>query len=135
MERQIAIELTMLALAGVIGLVNLLWQAAAAEGQRKDLKWNVGPRDEPRTVTGVPARLARSLANFMETFPLFAAAVIGAYLAGKLGTLTAWGAMAYVAGRALYVPLYAFGVPVARSVAWLVALVGLVMVMAAFFLA
>ena len=63
-----------------------------------------------------------------------AAAVVAAYLMAKLSTLTMWGAGLYVAGRALYVPLYVAGVPVLRSLIWTVAFVGLLMVVVALFL-
>lgn len=127
-------ELQLLAAAVVVGLVQLLWAAAAANHQRADLAWGLGPRDEPRPLSGVAGRIERAFANFLETFPFFAAAVITAYLAGKLGPLTLWGSALYVAGRALYVPLYAFGVPAVRTLVWLVSLVGILMVTAAIFL-
>lgn len=127
-------ELQLLAASVVIGLVQLLWATVAGTRQRNDLAWGMGPRDEPRPVTGTPARLERAFANFLETFPLFAAAVVVAYLAGKLGTLTLWGSGLYVAARALYVPLYASGVPMLRSLVWGVSLVGVLMVLAAVFL-
>ena len=128
-----AVELQLLAAAVVIGLVQLLWGAAAARRQQ-GLKWAAGPRDEARPLDGVAARLDRALRNFLETFPFFAAAVILAYLGGKLGDLTLWGSVLYVAGRALYVPLYAAGVPLVRSLAWFAAMIGLILVVAAIFL-
>lgn len=127
---RVAIELQLLAVAVLIGLVHLLWASAAAQPQR-GLKWNVGPRDEPVVLTGMAARLQRAFVNFRETFPLFAAAVIVAYLSGRTGSLTAHGALIYVAARALYMPLYAFGVPIARSLVWLISFVGIGMVLAA----
>ena len=128
-----AAELKLLACAVIVGLVQLVWAAAAARRQQ-NLKWAAGPRDEPMPIAGVAARLDRAFGNFMETFPLFAAAVIAAYLAAKLGPLTVWGCGLYVAGRAIYPALYAAGVPVVRSVVWGVSLVGLLMVVAALFL-
>ena len=127
-----AIELQLLAWAVVIGLVQLGWAAAAARAQQ-GLKWAGGSRDEPRPGTGVAARLERALRNFLETFPFFAAAVIVAYLGGKLGDLTFWGASLYVAARALYAPLYASGVAIVRSLVWFVSMIGLFMVVAAIF--
>lgn len=123
-------ELTLLGVAVAIGLVQLLWAAAAARRQQST-EWNVGPRDEPWPVTGVAARLDRAFRNFMETFPFFAAAILAADLGGKLGPLTLWGGVVYVVARALYVPLYAAGVPVMRTVAWLASMVGLVTVLIA----
>jgi len=125
-----AFELQMLAAAVIIGIVHLLWAAAAAQPQR-GLKWNTGPRDEPVVLTGVAGRLERAFANFRETFPFFAVLVIVDYLGGRLGDLTAYGAVLYVAARALYIPLYAFGVPHVRSLAWVASMVGILMLLAA----
>ncbi len=131
---QVVYELKFLGVAVVIGLVQLLWAAGAARRQQ-DLKWAAGPRDEVMPITGVAARLDRALKNFLETFPLFAAAVLVACLTEKLGPLTAWGSALYVIGRALYVPVYAAGIPMLRSLIWSVSLAGIFMVVAAIFLA
>jgi len=127
---RMAFELQMLAAAVIIGIIHLLWAAAAAQPQR-GLKWNTGPRDEPVVLTGVAGRLERAFANFRETFPFFAALVIVDYLGGRLGELTAYGAVLYVAARAVYVPLYAMGVPYARSLAWVASMAGILMLLAA----
>lgn len=128
-----AIELKLLAVAVLIGLIQILWGAAAARRQQ-GLKWAAGPRDEVRPIDGVAARLDRALRNFLETFPFFAVAVIVAYLGGKLGDLTLWGSIVYVVARAFYVPIYAAGIPMVRSLVWFAAMVGLGMVVAAIFL-
>lgn len=125
-------ELLLLGCAVIVGLVQLLWAAAAAR-QQQGLKWAGGSRDEPAPVTGVAARLERAFRNFQETFPLFAAAVLAAYLAAKLGPLTMWGSGIYVAARAIYPALYASGVRYLRSLVWGVSMVGLVMVVVALF--
>ncbi|WP_374570088.1 MAPEG family protein [Phenylobacterium sp.] len=127
-------ELQLLAVGAAVGVVQILWAAAAANRQRADLGWAIGSRDEPRPLTGVAGRLERALRNYLETFPLFAAVVVVAYLAGKLGPLTLWGSGLYVAARALYVPLYAAGAPMVRSLVWTVGLVGILLVLAAIFL-
>lgn len=127
---RMAFELQMLAAAVIVGIIHLLWAAAAAQPQR-GLTWNTGPRDEPVVLTGVAGRLERAFANFRETFPFFAALVVVDYLGGRLGQLTAYGAVLYVAARAVYVPLYALGVPYVRSLAWVVSMVGILMLLAA----
>lgn len=127
---RMAFELQMLAASVIIGIIHLLWAAAAAQPQR-GLTWNAGPRDEPVVLTGVAGRLERAFANFRETFPFFAVLVIVDYLGGRLGDLTAYGAMLYVAARAVYIPLYAFGVPYVRSLAWVASMVGILMLLAA----
>jgi len=95
--------------------------------------WLLGPRDDARPMTGVAARLERSFRNFAETFPLFAAALLAALAASKAGPLTLWGSWLYVGARLVYVPLYAAGTPVVRTLAWTVSMIGIVMVIVAFF--
>lgn len=128
-----AVELKLLGAAVVVGVVQLLW-AAAASRRQQGLEWAAGSRDEARPVTGVAARLNRSFANFMETFPLFAAAVLTAYLAAKLGPLTLWGSGLYVVSRALHPIAYVLNVPYLRSLIWFVGFGGALAVIAAIFL-
>lgn len=133
MGAQVPMELKLLLAAVIIGLVQIVWGATAGSGGERNLNWLTGPRDEARPLSGVAARLDRALKNFLETFPLFAAALIACVVAGKLGTLTLYGAGLYVLARALYVPLYASGVAVVRTLVWTVSMVGIVMVIVAFF--
>ena len=127
-------EFILLALTLILALVQI---GAAGMARTAELggKWNAGPRDGEVPPPGrLAGRLMRAQANLFETLPLFAAAVIMAHIAGKDGTLTAVGAHLYFFGRLIYLPLYAFGVPYIRSLVWLVAAGGLVMVIAALFL-
>jgi uncharacterized MAPEG superfamily protein len=111
------IELTMLALATALGLVQIAL-AAAVSTRQVGLPWAAGPRDEPRArVTHVAGRLERALGNFLETFPLFAAAVLIAHAVGRHDWMTVWGAQLYFWARVAYLPLYAFGVTYARTLA------------------
>lgn len=122
-------ELTMLALSMILGLAQLLLAARANNGQR-GLRWNLGPRDgEPPPVNNIAARLERARRNFMETFPFFLGAVMLSHVTGRHGWPTVLGADAYFWGRLLYLPLYAFGVPALRTLAWLIATLGLVSVL------
>jgi uncharacterized MAPEG superfamily protein len=70
------LELKMLALSIVLGLVQIVLASHAASLQRGYV-WTASSRDEavPK-LTGVAGRLERALHNFVETFPLFAAAVL-----------------------------------------------------------
>lgn len=106
-----------------------------ARTQELGIGWNTGPRDEAVPPPGkLAGRLQRAQANLFETLPIFAAAVIMAHVTGKDGgLLTLWGAQLYLFARVLYVPLYAFGVKGLRSLAFIVALAGLCMVLAALF--
>jgi uncharacterized MAPEG superfamily protein len=129
----VPMELKLLLAAVIIGLVQIVWAAAAGAGGERTVPWLMGPRDDPKPVGVVAARLNRALGNFLETFPLFAAALIACVAVGKLGPMTLYGSALYVAGRALYVPVYAAGVPVARTLIFVASVVGIVMVIVAFF--
>jgi uncharacterized MAPEG superfamily protein len=133
MGASVPIELKLLLAAVIVGLVQIVWAAAAGAGGDRNLPWLMGPRDEPKPVGVVAARLDRALGNFLQTFPLFAAALLACDVAGKFGTTTLYGAALYVIARALFVPLYAAGIPVVRTLVWAVSLVGIVMVIVAFF--
>jgi uncharacterized MAPEG superfamily protein len=122
------IELKMLAWTLVLAFVQILLFDIARTSQY-GLKWNTGPRDEAMPPLSAQAeRLRRAQDNLYETLPLFIAAVLIAHLANRENNITAWGAQIYFWGRVVYVPLYAFGVRQIRSLVWLVATAGLIMV-------
>src|SRR5258706_152203 len=128
------VELKLLVAAVIVGIVQIVWASVAGSGGGRDFAWLSGPRDEARPVTGMAARLDRALRNFLETFPLFAAAVLACVATGKVGgTLTGYGAGPYVAARALYVPLYGAGTPMVRTLVWTASMIGILMVIVAFF--
>jgi uncharacterized MAPEG superfamily protein len=123
------IELTMLVLSIVLGFAQVLL-AGHFKTKERGLDWSMGPRDEPAKPLGVMAgRLERASANFLETFPFFAAAVLIAAVAGHHNWLTQAGAVLYFVGRLIYVPLYAWGIPVVRTVVWGVAMLGIALVL------
>jgi uncharacterized MAPEG superfamily protein len=123
------VELKMLALSVVLGLAQIVLSSQSKNLQLGYL-WAAGPRDEPRPpLTGIAGRLERALSNFLETFPLFAAAVLIAHAAGQHDWMTVWGAQLYFWGRVAYVPLYTFGVFLVRSLAWNVATFGIILIL------
>ncbi|CAA0097626.1 Uncharacterised protein [Starkeya nomas] len=122
-------ELILLAWTLVLALVQVLLPAFF-RNRETGIAYNAGPRDEAGPPVGVvTGRLRRAQANLFETLPVFAAGVLIAHLADREGTLTLWGAGLYFGARLVYVPLYAFGVPYLRSLAWLVSLGGVVMIL------
>ena len=126
-------EFIMLAFTLILALVQI-GAAGVARTAELGAKWNAGPRDAEVPPPGkLAGRLIRAQANLFETLPIFAAAVIMAHIAGKDSALTALGAHLYFFGRLIYLPLYAFGIPYVRSLVWLVALAGLVMIIVALF--
>lgn len=123
------IELTLLGATLVLALVHVM-AAGNARTRQYGTAWNVGARDgQMPPLAPLPARLLRAQANLYETLPLFAAALLGAVAAGRLGWKTEAGAHLYFWGRLLYLPLYAAGVPVVRTIVWGVATVGLVLIL------
>ena len=121
-------ELTMLALAIVLGLVHAVATGGVVTAQH-GAEYGLSPRDAPKPVSTKAARLQRAFANYMETFPFFAAAVLIAQVAGRHSWLTILGADLYLLARVIYVPLYVLGIPVVRSVAWGVSVAGIVMIL------
>ena len=77
----------------------------------------------------IAGRMERAAGNFLETFPLFAAAVLVAHAAGQHDWMTMWGAQLYFWGRVAYLPLYVFGVAFVRTLAWTVATLGIVLIL------
>lgn len=126
-------ELLLLGCAVLVGIVQLLWATIAARLQQ-GLEWGRGPQDEPSPLSGGAARLQRSYRNFLETFPLHAAAVVVVYLLAKTGPVTLWGSGLYVIGRALHPAMYYFSIPWTRTLVWFIAFTGTLMVVSAIFL-
>ena len=122
------LELSVLAWGCVLGIVHI-FVAVRFKTRQYGTKWNVGPRDEevppPDPMAG---RLARAQANFFETFPVAAAAILIVHVARLEDRWTALGAVAWLGARLVYLPLYALGVPVLRTIAFTVSVIGLALV-------
>lgn len=111
-------ELVALGWTLVLAIVQIFLHAGA-RNRETGLQYNAGPRDGGAPPEGVvTGRLRRARDNLYETLPLFAVAVLVAHAAGREGTTTAYAAWTYLVARIVYVPLYAFGVPMVRSLVW-----------------
>ncbi len=120
-------ELTMLVASCVLCLFQIIVSSHAASLQR-GYRWTASSRDaEVPPLTGVAGRLERALRNFLETFPVFVAAVLLVHVLDRESALSAWGAGLYTSARLVYLPLYAGGVPLLRSLVWNVAFAGIVL--------
>jgi uncharacterized MAPEG superfamily protein len=71
-------------------------------------------------------RATRALANYVENFAPFAALDLALFVTHHAD---GWGPTVWVLARVVYIPLYLFGVPYARSLAWFVSLIGLIMML------
>ena len=118
-------ELSVLAWGCILAILHI-FIAVRFKTRQYGSKWNMGARDEelppPQPIVG---RLARAQANFFETFPIAAAAILIVTFASLNDRWTAIGAMLWLGARILYLPLYAFGVPVLRTIVFLVSIIGI----------
>jgi len=122
-------ELIVLAWGCVLALVHV-FAAVRVKTRQYGTKWNIGARDEelppPEPLVG---RLARAQANFFETFPIAAAAILIVSVAGLGDRWTAIGAVVWLAARIVYLPLYALGIPKVRTLVFLISVAGILMIL------
>jgi uncharacterized MAPEG superfamily protein len=124
-------EAWMLFGAMVLGLVHLTAASFTFKAQVGNA-YTVGARDADLRPQGMAGRLDRAQRNFLETFAIFAAAVLLLIVLGRAGgRLSEVGAGLYLAGRVLFLPLYAAGTPWLRTFSWNLATLGLALVLAA----
>ncbi|MBF9029006.1 hypothetical protein HKCCE3408_01240 [Rhodobacterales bacterium HKCCE3408] len=119
-------ELTYLVYAVILLVVHALVQATFSD-LSKGLGWALGPQDEQRDQNVVAARIQRSLRNYIETFPGFVAIALVLAVSGRGNETSALGAAIWFWSRVVYIPAYAIGIPLIRSIVWFAALAGLVM--------
>ena len=125
-----SVEIQMLCLSAALGLLQLDIATTLAT-KDQGLAYNLSPRDmPPPPVTTLTARMQRAFGNFRETFVYFAVAVLVVTALNKTSSTTALGAEIYFWARVVYVPVYAAGIPVARTLIWAGSIAGLVMVLA-----
>lgn len=121
-------ELTYLLWAVILLIVHVLVQATFSD-LSKGIGWALGPQDERRDQNRVAGRIERALYNYLETLPAFVALAL-ILAVTELGSATsALGAAVWFWARVAYVPAYASGVPLVRSVCFFASLAGLVMMM------
>jgi|SRR5450830_1694 len=125
------LELSCLAWLVVLAIVQIML-AGQARTKQYGTQWNISARDgEMPALNPLPARLLRAQANLFETLPLFAIAILIATVAHKTSWMTEVGAVTYLIARLIYLPLYAFGVPVVRTLVWLISMLGFLLVLVA----
>src|SRR5690606_20550883 len=110
----------------------LLVQTVLPSAAARDLPltYLAGPRDENRrSASPISGRLSRALHNLMETYPAFVALALALAVTGKTGGMATTGAWLWLIARIIYVPLYAAGIPMLRSLVWLASIVGLLLML------
>ena len=121
-------ELTILAWSVVLLLVHIVAQTLSLV---KDggLTYAMSNRDGEVAISLVTDRLTRGLRNFVETYGAFVGLALALAVTDKTGGLGAVGALIWFWARVFYVPVFAAGIPVARTGIWAVSVVGLVLML------
>jgi len=127
-------EIKILAWAAVLLIVHI-FAAVHLKTRQYGAKWNMGARDEAQPpLNPLAGRLQRAQANFLETLPIAIIALLGVVVANRTSASTVLGGWIWLGARIVYLPLYAAGIPVIRTLAFAVSLVGLAMVLKPLFL-
>lgn len=121
-----SVELAMAVAIIVLGMFQLMW--AAAEYRRvHGLIYANTARDTPsgKEESKLLGRLSRAQSNLMETAPYFIGLALIITVSGISSETTRLAAMAFVALRIIYLPLYALGVPQLRGLVWTLSFIAL----------
>jgi len=121
-----SIELQYLILTVFLVLLQMVLQSVAGF-LTIGLKGAVGSRDDEVLTTGYGGRFERAYYNMLETFPVFVALVLTIHVTESWSTTSALAVKLYFWARVVYIPLYVSGIPYLRSIAWVVSMVGIVM--------
>ncbi len=90
--------------------------------------WRImGNRDNPPEMTVIAGRLDRAKSNMLEALPVFLPLALLALIRGIDTSQVDLAATVFLIARVVYVPAYVSGVPVLRSLVWLVGVASLVM--------
>ena len=111
------VELKVLGYAALLQFVQFIVMAIPVN-QQLGVAYTGGNRDEQREAQGLPGRLKRALDNHFESLILFTIAVVVVVVGEASTALTEGCAWAYLLARIVYVPAYASGVFLVRSLIW-----------------
>ena len=113
------IEIQILGYAALLQFVQFVLMAVPVNLQLGP-QYTLSSRDEEQQATGIPGRLKRALDNHFEGLILFTIAVVVVVLGDASSAQTENYAWIYLAARVLYVPAYASGIFMVRSLIWFV---------------
>lgn len=88
--------------------------------------WQIlGNRDARPEPSVIAARLDRAKNNMLEALPLFLGLAVLALVKGVDKGMVTNAAIFFLGARTAYVPIYAAGIPVLRSIVWLAGMIAL----------
>jgi len=124
-----SIDLKLLLWSVALAVVQMVVGVIAAQGQ-VGLPLLIGNRDNMPVLTGFAGRSRRAHGNMLESLVLFAVLVLLAQVTGKANAMTALGSQLFFWGRIAYALIYWAGIPWARTAAWTVSIIGLIVIFA-----
>jgi uncharacterized MAPEG superfamily protein len=120
-------DLRLLLWSVALTFIEVVVAALAASGQ-VGLGVLAGNRDSLPRLTDFAGRATRAHRNMMESLPLFIALVLIAQIAGRTNGATLLGAQLFFWGRLAHWIIYLIGIPWLRTLAWVVSVIGMVMI-------
>ncbi len=127
MPAQASVELNLLVWSVALCVLQMLIAVITAQGQ-VGLKPLVGNRENFPALKDLAGRASRAHNNMTSNLVLFAALVLVVAVTGKANAMTALGAQLFFWGRLVYAVIYLIGIPWARTIAWAISMVGLVLI-------
>jgi uncharacterized MAPEG superfamily protein len=127
MPAQASVELNLLVWSVALCVLQMLIAVITAQGQ-VGLPPLIGNREGFPELKGVAGRASRAHQNMVTNIVLFAILVLVAAVSGKANAMTALGAQLFFWARLAYAVIYLIGIPWARTVAWAISIVGLVLI-------
>jgi uncharacterized MAPEG superfamily protein len=121
-------ELTYLVWSAVLTFVQVLIAVSGAQLQ-VGLPTLAGDREGLPEIKGWAGRARRAHANMLENLILFAILVLVAKAVGISNSMTLLGAQLFFWGRVAHAVLYLAGIPWARTAAWGVSAIGLILIL------
>ena len=120
-------ELMLVVWSVALTFVQVLIAAGTANAQ-VGLPTLIGNREGLPPLTGLAGRARRAHLNMLENLPLFIALALVAHVAGRENAMTLLGAQLFFWARLAHAIIYLIGIPYARTLAWTVSAVGLVLI-------
>jgi uncharacterized MAPEG superfamily protein len=126
MPAEMPVELQLLVWSVALCVLQMLIAAISTQLQ-VGLPTLIGNRDDFPVLKGLPGRAHRAHRNMLENLVLFAALALVVAVAGRSNAMTVLGAQLFFWARLAYAVIYLAGIPYARTGAWAVSMVGLVL--------
>lgn len=127
-----SVDLQMLVWSAALALIQMLVAVVGAQGQF-GLPMLAGNREGLPPLTGWAGRAQRAHLNMLESLAVFAIVVLVAEISVRANETTAMGAMLFFWARLAHAIIYLVGLPWLRTAAWLVSIVGIVLIFSQLF--